>query len=115
MQYRLWKVNEHTEPVCNTALKFFSKQLSCEDQKLIYYQFPPSDGDIIISSQQDLDNREAKRTKYDQDVIIQRGIASPSPSDQEHLLIIRLDITGAIFAMGIKDAKRKVQNGLKHL
>jgi len=53
--------------------------------------------------------------KYDGDAVVQRGIASPSAADQEHLLLIRLDITGSIFEMGVEEAKIKVRDGLKRL
>ena len=60
-------------------------------------------------------SREAKRNQPDKAGVVQRGIAFPSPSVQEHLLIIRLDITGALFTQGVDEARTTVKNGLKRL
>jgi Dyp-type peroxidase family len=59
--------------------------------------------------------REGERSRLNQDGIVQAGIAFPSPSDQEHLLIIRLDITGALFTQNADQARKKVRIGLNRL
>jgi Dyp-type peroxidase family len=61
------------------------------------------------------DKREAERSRLKQDGIVQAGIAFPSPSDQEHLLIIRLDITGAPFTQNADQSRNRVRNGLNRL
>jgi Dyp-type peroxidase family len=55
------------------------------------------------------------REEYENEGIIQPGIAFPSAAIQEHLLIIRLDITGAIFSKDVNQAREDVKKGLKRL
>jgi Dyp-type peroxidase family len=59
-------------------------------------------------------HRGKTREEYEQEGVVQSGIAFPSASEQEHLLIIRLDITRAIFK-NESEAKTKVKEGLKRL
>ena len=59
-------------------------------------------------------HRGKTREEYEQEGLVQPGIAFPSASEQEHLLIIRLDITRALFKNEF-EAKTIVKNGLKRL
>jgi hypothetical protein len=60
-------------------------------------------------------HREKTREEYEQERLVQPGIAFPSAGDQEHLLILRLEITGALFTNDFNKAKTTVKNGLKRL
>jgi Dyp-type peroxidase family len=66
-------------------------------------------------AQRDQNSREARRNELRQENRLQPGIAFPSASDQEHLLIIRLDITGSPFTKDVDQARTIVQEGLKRL
>jgi Dyp-type peroxidase family len=59
--------------------------------------------------------RGKTREEYEQEGLVQPGIAFPSASDQEHLLIIRLDITRALFRNDFDESKTIVKKGLKQL
>jgi Dyp-type peroxidase family len=55
------------------------------------------------------------REDYKKEGIIQAGIAYPSAGIQEHLLIIRLDLTGTVFSKDITQSRYDIQKGLKLL
>lgn len=69
----------------------------------------------INSTPSEIRHTGKTRDDYENEGIIQRGIAFPSADKQEHLLIIRLDITGAIFSKNVDKAREDVKKGLKRL
>ena len=60
-------------------------------------------------------HRGKTREEYEQEGLVQPGIAFPSASEQEHLLIIRLDIAGNLFKNDFNEYRRRVKKGLKRL
>ena len=60
-------------------------------------------------------SREARRNELRQQNRLQPGFAFPSPTGQEHLLIIRLNVSGSIFTKDVNEAKMIVHKGLKRL
>jgi Dyp-type peroxidase family len=68
-----------------------------------------------FTSQGEQNSHEARRNELRQENRIQPGIAFPSPTDQEHLLIIRLNVSGSVFTKDVYQARMIVQKGLKRL
>jgi Dyp-type peroxidase family len=60
-------------------------------------------------------HRGKTREEYEQEGQVQSGIAFPSASEQEHLLIIRLDIAGNLFKNDFNEYRRRVKKGLRRL
>jgi Dyp-type peroxidase family len=60
-------------------------------------------------------HRGKTREEYEQEGLIQPGIAFPSASEQEHILIIRLDIAGNLFKNDFNEYRGRVKKGLKRL
>jgi Dyp-type peroxidase family len=82
--------------------------------KLIYFDPSMEHMSLELPGQHKKERRAANRNRLRKEGIVQPGIAFPSASDQEHLLIVRLDITGAPFTQS-EDPRNTVQNGLRRL
>jgi Dyp-type peroxidase family len=70
---------------------------------------------VQYSSSNEIIHGGKTREEYEQEGLVQPGIAFPSASDQEYLLIIRLDISGALFITDREKAITTVKEGLKRL
>jgi Dyp-type peroxidase family len=83
--------------------------------KLIYFDPFMEHMTLELPGRHKKEGRAVKRNRLRKEAIVQPGIAFPSARDQEHLLIVRLDITGALFIEHANNPRKIVQNGLRRL